>query len=69
MWCSDVENPAGRSLDPEHHNAEAYVVTPPDSLSTADKRSTFYSSNHLGDVFVVQEQAMPQKASQFKQRE
>lgn len=44
------------SLDPEHH--EAYVVTPHDSLSPIDRlgTKTTYSSNHWGDVFVVQEQ-------------
>jgi len=47
------------SLDLERHTADAYIVTPPDSLSPADKmkeRPT-YSSNRLGDVFVVQEQS------------
>jgi len=47
------------SLDPEHHIADSYVVTPQDTSSTSDRsreRPT-YSSNHLGDVFVVQEQS------------
>lgn len=50
------------SLDPEHH--DAYVVTPHDSLSPADKLGgkTTYSSNHWGDVFVVQEQSVPKDA-------
>merc|ERR1712176_821171 len=48
------------SLDPEHHTAEAYIVTPYDPLSPLDKlrERTSYSSNHLGDVFVVQEQSV-----------
>mmetsp|Transcript_92447 Transcript_92447/g.214820 ORF Transcript_92447/g.214820 Transcript_92447/m.214820 type:complete len:311 (-) Transcript_92447:43-975(-) len=49
------------SLDPEHHAAEAYIVTPDEPLGNA-KRSrdrVTYSSNHLGDVFVVQEQLAP----------
>lgn len=47
------------SLDPEHHAAEAYVVTPQDPLGQQEKvrDRTTYSSNHLGDVFVVQEQS------------
>lgn len=53
------------SLDPEHHIAEAYVVTPQDTLCPSDRfreRPT-YSSNHLGDVFVVQEQSRTPAAS------
>jgi len=47
------------SLDPEQHTSEAYVVTPPDSLNARDraKERITYSSNHLADVYVVQEQA------------
>lgn len=40
------------SLDPERHITEAYVVTPPET-SRAERPT--YTSNHLGDVFVVQE--------------
>ena len=36
------------SLDPEKHTKEAYVVTP------LEGESATYTSNHLGDVFVVQ---------------
>jgi len=54
------------SLDPEHHTAEAYVVTPQDPLSPADRLRdrTTYTSNHLGDVFVVQEQSLSRGATQ-----
>lgn len=47
------------SLDHGQHTSEAYVVTPPDSLSAQDraKERITYSSNHLADVFVVQEQS------------
>uniref|UniRef100_A0A7S1FIY7 non-specific serine/threonine protein kinase n=1 Tax=Noctiluca scintillans TaxID=2966 RepID=A0A7S1FIY7_NOCSC len=41
------------SLDPEHHSTEPYIVTPPD----AERPRVSYTSNHLGDVFVVQEQS------------
>mmetsp|Transcript_24010 Transcript_24010/g.32386 ORF Transcript_24010/g.32386 Transcript_24010/m.32386 type:complete len:155 (-) Transcript_24010:49-513(-) len=53
------------SLDPEHHAAETYVVTPPDPLGSANRSRdhTAYSSNHLGDVFVVQEQSVPRGAT------
>mmetsp|Transcript_165622 Transcript_165622/g.531630 ORF Transcript_165622/g.531630 Transcript_165622/m.531630 type:complete len:1660 (+) Transcript_165622:188-5167(+) len=49
------------SLDPEHHTAEAFVVTPYDPMSQLDRarERTTYTSNHLGDVFVVQEQLAP----------
>mmetsp|Transcript_26732 Transcript_26732/g.84681 ORF Transcript_26732/g.84681 Transcript_26732/m.84681 type:complete len:315 (+) Transcript_26732:1-945(+) len=49
------------SLDPEHHAAEAYVVTPHDPLGAGNRSRdrVTYSSNHLGDVFVVQEQSAP----------
>eukprot|EP00927_Polykrikos_kofoidii_P054304 TRINITY_DN4873_c0_g1_i1.p1 TRINITY_DN4873_c0_g1~~TRINITY_DN4873_c0_g1_i1.p1 ORF type:complete len:1862 (-),score=341.37 TRINITY_DN4873_c0_g1_i1:313-5898(-) len=48
------------SLDPEQHITEAYVVTPPDPISNdASRGRATYSSNHLGDVFVVQEQSEP----------
>jgi len=53
------------SLDPERHNSEAYIVTPPDTSggsSTAKARNqnhVTHNSNHLGDVFVVQEQNVP----------
>lgn len=40
------------SLDPERHITEAYVVTPPE---TPQAERPTYTSNHLGDVFVVQE--------------
>jgi len=47
------------SLDPEHFSAEAYVVTPQDPIGPGERgrERTTYSSNHLGDVFVVQEQS------------
>jgi len=47
------------SLDPEHCAADAYTVTPWDSCGQGDRTRdrTTYSSNHLGDVFVVQEQS------------
>lgn len=51
------------SLDPEHHTAQAYVITPPE-LQGADKSRgrTTYTSNYLGDVFVVQEEKAPVRA-------
>eukprot|EP00931_Biecheleriopsis_adriatica_P036390 TRINITY_DN20965_c0_g1_i1.p1 TRINITY_DN20965_c0_g1~~TRINITY_DN20965_c0_g1_i1.p1 ORF type:complete len:1650 (-),score=327.44 TRINITY_DN20965_c0_g1_i1:54-4712(-) len=51
------------SLDPERHAAEAYVVTPSESPGL-DRDKTTYNSNHLGDVFVVQEQEPPSAQNQ-----
>lgn len=48
------------SLDPEHHAAETYIVTPHDHVGHPDgvREKMAYGSNHLGDVFVVQEQVV-----------
>lgn len=55
------------SLDPEHHAAEAYVVTPPDPSERGQGRAA-YSSNQLGDVLVVREQApLPRGCSGARQ--
>lgn len=50
------------SLDPEHAVADAYVVTPHDATNQPERRDrTTYTSNCLGDVFVVQEQLAPSR--------
>eukprot|EP00930_Biecheleria_cincta_P000941 TRINITY_DN102123_c0_g1_i1.p1 TRINITY_DN102123_c0_g1~~TRINITY_DN102123_c0_g1_i1.p1 ORF type:complete len:1135 (+),score=177.74 TRINITY_DN102123_c0_g1_i1:247-3405(+) len=48
------------SLDPEHHAAEAYVVTPSEAPGNSDRVKATYSSNHHDEVFVVQEQEIQQ---------